>query len=419
MNEIVIPPFLLDVASRVLYRDGELEPIPLKSIEVLIALLERRGEVVTKAELLERVWRDVVVEESNLTVHVSLLRRTLGDAVPIETIPKRGYRIPPVKRPTPDEPTAPPEVRDGVLRGRYFWNKLTRGSLDRAAASFEAVLLADPTAGAARAGLADTCLMQGLFGFVSDRSVFTRAREHAEAAVATTEAWDAKMSLAFTSVFDRWDFVRADALMEEVRRIAPDRAEPHTGSALLAAIRGDTFRALAEARAARERDPVSLQAGVGLGFQSYLAQQLVPEIEPAQRILELEPDFGVAHWALGLALDRLGRHAEAEAAHRRAFELSGESPTIESVLARCLALSGKREEAERLRDSLAARGLSRYRLATIASALPDRAGALTDLEACIETRDPWLVWAGIDPMLESLRGEPRFVAVLRGVFGAP
>jgi DNA-binding winged helix-turn-helix (wHTH) protein len=62
MNEIAIPPFLLDVASRVPYRDGELEPIPLKSIEVLIALLERRGEVVTKAELLDRVWRDVVVE---------------------------------------------------------------------------------------------------------------------------------------------------------------------------------------------------------------------------------------------------------------------------------------------------------------------------------------------------------------------
>ncbi len=67
--------------------------VPMKTVEVLLALLHRRGEIVTKDELLQAAWPDSIVEEANLTVHVALLRKTLGAAVPIETIPKRGYRL--------------------------------------------------------------------------------------------------------------------------------------------------------------------------------------------------------------------------------------------------------------------------------------------------------------------------------------
>jgi Flp pilus assembly protein TadD len=416
MKRIEIPPFSLDAEKLVLYRDGQIERIPPKTIEVLAALLERRGEIVTKGELLSRVWGDVVVEESNLTVHVSLLRRTLGDAAPIETIPKRGYRVP-LARPGSEGASA--ASREATLRGRYFWNKLTRFSLERAAKSFEAALTADAANGDARSGFADTFLMQGLFGFDSDRSAFTRAREHAEAAVAVSPtSWESRISLAFASLFDRWDFATADAALVDARRLAPDSSAPRTGAALLAAIRGDGMRALEEARAARDKDPLSLQAGVGLGFHSYLAQQLAPQIEPIQLTLELEPDFAVAHWALGLALDRLGRHTEAELSHRRAFELSGGSPTIESVLARSLALAGRSREAGDLRDALASAGLSPYRLATIACALADFSSALDELERCVAARDPWLVWVRVDPMLESLRREPRFAAVERAAFEA-
>ncbi len=416
MKPIEIPPFRLDPEKLVLYRDEEIERIPPKTIEVLVALLERRGEIVTKGELLSRVWGDVVVEESNLTVHVSLLRRTVGDAAPIETIAKRGYRVP-LARPSA-EGTASNASREATLRGRYFWNKLTRSSLERAAGSFEAALAADAANGAARSGFADTLLMQGLFGFDSSGSAFTRAREHAEAAATVSPtSWESRLSLAFASLFDRWDFATADAALGEARRLAPENAAPHTGAALLAAIQGDGMRALEEARAAREKDPLSLQAGVGLGFHSYLAQQLAPQIEPIQLTLELEPDFAVAHWALGLALDRLGRHVEAESAHRRAFELSGGSPTIESVLARSLALAGRSREAESLRDALASAGLSPYRLATIACALADTSLALDELERCVAARDPWLVWVRVDPMLETLRHQTRFAAVERAAFG--
>jgi DNA-binding winged helix-turn-helix (wHTH) protein len=59
---------------------------------VLVALVERAGELVAKDELLERVWPDVVVEENNLQVQVSALRKALG-AGAITTIAGRGYRF--------------------------------------------------------------------------------------------------------------------------------------------------------------------------------------------------------------------------------------------------------------------------------------------------------------------------------------
>ena len=86
-------PFTLDTRTLVLLREGEIAKVPMKTVEVLLALLDRRGEIATKDELLSAAWPDSIVEEANLTVHIALLRKTLGQAAPIETIPKRGYRL--------------------------------------------------------------------------------------------------------------------------------------------------------------------------------------------------------------------------------------------------------------------------------------------------------------------------------------
>src|SRR5687768_3560806 len=77
---------------RQLLCDGTPAPIGARAFDVLIALLERRERVVGKGELLDLVWPGVVVEENNLQVQVSALRKLLGPGV-IATIPGRGYRF--------------------------------------------------------------------------------------------------------------------------------------------------------------------------------------------------------------------------------------------------------------------------------------------------------------------------------------
>jgi DNA-binding winged helix-turn-helix (wHTH) protein/Tol biopolymer transport system component len=89
--------FYLDRDERVLRRGNVAIPLTPKATEILLALVERHGHIVEKADLMRQVWPDTAVEESNLTQNIYTLRRVLSDVdgkCPfIETVPRRGYRF--------------------------------------------------------------------------------------------------------------------------------------------------------------------------------------------------------------------------------------------------------------------------------------------------------------------------------------
>lgn len=89
--------FRLDASKRVLRYGDEPVALPPKVLETLVLLVSRHGELVEKEELMKAVWPDTFVEEANLTVNISILRKTLENGEPgrayIETVPKRGYRF--------------------------------------------------------------------------------------------------------------------------------------------------------------------------------------------------------------------------------------------------------------------------------------------------------------------------------------
>lgn len=104
MNQAVAPvptysfgPFRLEPAERRLTRDGKLVPLQPKQFDTLVVLVMNAGGLVPKDEILRAVWGTSVVEEGNLSHHVSLLRKALGtgktDQRYIETVPTRGYRF--------------------------------------------------------------------------------------------------------------------------------------------------------------------------------------------------------------------------------------------------------------------------------------------------------------------------------------
>jgi TolB-like protein/DNA-binding winged helix-turn-helix (wHTH) protein/Tfp pilus assembly protein PilF len=90
-------PFRLDPAERSLLRDGKAVPLTPKAFELLVLLVENRGHLLKKDELIERVWPNTFVEEANLAQNVSALRKALDDKNGgpqyIETVPKGGYRF--------------------------------------------------------------------------------------------------------------------------------------------------------------------------------------------------------------------------------------------------------------------------------------------------------------------------------------
>jgi DNA-binding winged helix-turn-helix (wHTH) protein/pimeloyl-ACP methyl ester carboxylesterase len=124
-------PFHLDVRERRLARGGEVIPLRLKVFDTLLVLVENAGRLVTKQELLDRVWPETTVEENNLNHNVSVLRKALGEKATgqqyIETVPRVGYRfaapvdtdVPHSGAPAPSTAKARQEIRyctttDGV-----------------------------------------------------------------------------------------------------------------------------------------------------------------------------------------------------------------------------------------------------------------------------------------------------------------
>ncbi len=106
-------PFVADMVTRRLWRDGHSVPITAKTFDVLVVLLAHRDRLVTKDELLDRVWPDTAVQENNLARQVSSLRRALGqrpdEADYVLTVPGQGYRF---VANAQEIPELPRELRD-------------------------------------------------------------------------------------------------------------------------------------------------------------------------------------------------------------------------------------------------------------------------------------------------------------------
>jgi DNA-binding winged helix-turn-helix (wHTH) protein len=101
--------FRLDREAHLLVSGKKIIALEPKAVEVLLFLVEKRGELVARQDLMSAVWPDTFVEDSNLSSNISILRRQLG-ATPdggdfIQTIPKRGYRFAAAVKKVQDEPS--------------------------------------------------------------------------------------------------------------------------------------------------------------------------------------------------------------------------------------------------------------------------------------------------------------------------
>lgn len=111
--------FELCEARRQLWRNGCPVPLTARALDLLLALVRNPGRVLTREVLKRHVWGNLAVEDSNLTVHLCLLRKALGAGQSyIATVSGRGYQfVEPVISPAPDSAPAPPLVAVAEIRG--------------------------------------------------------------------------------------------------------------------------------------------------------------------------------------------------------------------------------------------------------------------------------------------------------------
>jgi serine/threonine-protein kinase len=247
---------------------------------------------------------------------------------------------------------------------------------------------------------------------------FAHAKAYARKALELDETLaEAHASLAWSLFIYDWDWTGATREYLRAIELDPSYATGHQWYSFLLASQGRTEEALVEAHTALELDPASISVRRSISWIYYYARRYDQSVHHLTRTIEMNPMAEESLRVLGLVLSMRGEHDEAERILREAIEMPQAGSYTMATLGYALARGGKRAEAQRILsevENTSRRGyVSPVALATLHMGLGDHQRALDQAELALEERRGWLVYLRVNPMLDPLRGEPRFDALVR------
>ena len=298
------------------------------------------------------------------------------------------------------------------LKGRFHWNKRNEESIKRGIQFFREAIESDPQFALAYAGLADSFITLATNIPLPPHEAMPKAKAAAMQAVqiddTVAEGW---ASLAAVRWWFDWDWEGAEEAYRRAIELNPNYATAHDGYGMLLSARGRFSEAIEQITRASDLDPLSLIIAVHAGWPFYFARDYETAIRRFRTALSLDEHFIPAHGWLGMALGQQHRYAESVDAFQRALEVD-RIPILMALLGHTHAIAGDRDKAKEILDALTAeaaqRYISPYDIGVIHTGLGDTAAALAKLREALADRSAWMVFLGVDPRLDPLRGEAAF-----------
>jgi TolB-like protein/Tfp pilus assembly protein PilF/predicted Ser/Thr protein kinase len=313
-----------------------------------------------------------------------------------------------------------PEAHRLCLLGRFHWNKRTEEGLKSAIDHFQRALEIDPTYAPAYAGLGDSYILLGNWGFMLPKEAVPRGKAAAQKALEIDESLaEAHTSLALAYKDYDWNWAACEKEFKRAIELNPNYATAHQWYAEYLSDMRRHAEALAEAQRAEQLDPLSPIIRVTVAsWGGYLfARQYDEAIRRFLDTVSLFPDFAPAQLFLGNAYMANGMYQEAIAAYQKARSLSGASPAEVAALGRAYAKGGIRGyylwELQRSREESKHRYVRAVAFAYVFAGLGDKDQAFSYLEKAYEDRDYALNMLQVDPGFDPLRSDPRFQDLLR------
>ena len=417
--------FRLEVIERRLSRRGDPIALEPKAYDLLSALVGRSGHLITKRELLDAVWPDAFVEEGILTVHISHLRKALGDSAAspryIETVARTGYRfIEPVVI-WSGAPAALPRmnvvtnaaVYELIGRGRGHLLAASMFELPQAAAAFRAAIDLDPTYAAAHAGLALTCCGLAELRAMAPAEAYAEAKSAALRALAMEPAnSDAQAALGAVLFLGEWNWIGAERSLQRALQLNPDHTEACLLYGRLLDARGRLAEGLLMKLRALERDPQSPLVHMQIAMSYWNQRNYDAVIEWADKALVGNPRQPHARELLAAAYLQKGDTDRHMAENLRHAEIHGAPPEALEPLKRAYAEGGRARVVRFVLDTFEKQPEGSLMLAVHYAEIGEVDRALPHLRRLIERRDPALVDLAVAPQWDRLRGDARFAACL-------
>jgi serine/threonine-protein kinase len=315
--------------------------------------------------------------------------------------------------------TESPEAYQLYLKGRFYWNKRTEESYQKAIEYFRQAIEKDPNYALAYTGIADSYSFLSGQGIRPPRDVFPLAKEAALKAIEIDSSLsEGHTSLAYVKLYYDWDWTGAEQEYKRAIELNPNYATPHHGYAYLLISSGRTEAALAEIKRAEEIDPLSLIVQTDHGEFYYFARRPDDAIAQLHKAIDLDPSFVRAHYLLGRALIQKGRCDEGI---DEALKAQRMAPAIEVLgwLAQEQASCGRKAEAQKAMNELMELSKDHYVsphwFAAVQAAMGNTDEAFKWLDQAIDRRFGPMIYLKVNPIWDPLRTDPRFAERLRRV----
>ena len=270
------------------------------------------------------------------------------------------------------------------LRGRFYWSKYTEDGFKKAIECFNQAVEKDPSYARAYAGVADSYIQLGI-NFLPPKENYPKAEAYALRALKLDgDLAEAHVSLGAYNLLYEWNWPKAEEELRRAIELNPNYPEAHHFYGHYLETIGRMNEAIAEFKRGLEIDPLSLIINNELAWAYYHARRYDKEA-----IAELN----------------------------KALAVSGNWSAVVAELAYVYAVSGRRDEAQKIIQELKERAakefIDPYLIALIYSGLGEKGQAFEWLGKAYEERSSYLTWIKVEPKFDPLRPDPRFVELLR------
>jgi adenylate cyclase len=317
------------------------------------------------------------------------------------------------------KPTQNVEAYQLYLKGRYFVNRYTEDGMKKGLAYLQQAIALDPSYALAYQGLAHYYeVVNDWFAAPKDAMPKMRAAAEKASQIDPTLS-EAHTWLAAVAWMYDWNWSAAEEEFKRALALDANSAVAHQYYGMYLSMMGSAPEGIAQAKRAVEIDPLSPEANTFLGMAFYFARRQAEAIPALRATLEIEPNYSFAHYWLGKAYLQNGDLERGIAELRLAKEADPHNPDMMSALAYAYATAGDRDAAqsgiEALRQQAQASYVSPYFFALIHAALGETDQAFTLLEQAYEDHSFFNACLQVEPMMDPLRADPRFTALLKKV----
>ena len=377
-------------------------------VVLAVSLVDPAGQV-----QLSRSWQRTIL---NVLAFQGEIAQAIAERIAVTLTPEEQQRLAPPVLPTSAE------AQDAYLRGRFALTGPTTDRVEAAVQWLEEAVRLDPSYALAQADLADAYIR-----LANTSTLLPRGESVGRAKAAALKAISLQRGLANPHValaraqfyFD-WDWPTAGASFIRALELNPSHADAHEHYAYYLAAQARLDEAMAEARRARDIDPLSPRRNTSVAGILFYARRPAEAIPELQRALSLNSGFATAHFGLGRSYAALKDFTEAIAAIERSLEPGREVGRL-AELARIYADAGRPTDARRVLDEILARTttssarVSPDTLAYVYVALGEYDRAFDLLQQAVADRSSGLLWLKVDPRVDAIRHDSRFAALVSRV----